>query len=147
MDKQVERDWLLYCIRESCSEGLSWPRQHPQVQWWPLPWWLCGSRAPWHQESSEPCPFSVGHSKGDPQCPSLSPVLFFCAYKSQWAIKCERKTAQRMPLLKIYITKLSKDEQLDDGVKWWQEIKLNFVLPGKLIFFSEQCSCFHSVFL
>lgn len=69
------------------------------------------------------------------QCPSLTPLFFLCAYKSQCAIKCERKMAQRILLLKRCTTKYSKEEQLDDGVKWWQEIKLNFVLGGNFFFF------------
>lgn len=68
---------------------------------------------------SEPSPFFVGHLKSDIGARVVTPVLFLCAYKSRCAMKCEGKTAQRTLLLKIYIT---KDEQLDDGVKWWQEM-------------------------
>lgn len=79
--------------------------------------------AVWQQSSSMapgvtpgPSPLSVGHWDGSGHAGFTLLLRFLRAYKSWRATKWERKTAQRMLLLKMRIIEQSKEEQVDDGV-------------------------------
>lgn len=130
---QVTGDWLEHVPLEKAVTKV-WPCQGT------VPGFSCGS-CPGGCVAAEllhgtrchplPSPLSVGHWDGSGHAGFTLLLHFLRAYKSWRAMKWERKTAQRMLLLKMHITERSKEEHLGDGVWWRQGTYLSIGLLGK----------------
>lgn len=133
MDMQVTGDWLEHVPLEKAVTKV-WPCQGTV----PGLAVVAALVAAWQQSSSMvpgvtpgPSPLSVGHWDGSSHAGFTLLLRFLRAYKSWRATKWERKTAQRMLLLKMRIIEQSKEEQVDDSVWWRQGVYLSIGLLGK----------------